>query len=359
MVNTNYIGTGNSTISNLSALDGQVNTNATDIAALQAGFRWIEKIKVVTGDDISSKSGTSETFTDDNTGGVSLTVGDRIVSTNAASDDNIYIVQAGAWTTVAVSTNDQFFVDYNLPGPVNEEGIAAYKYTGTTMEQVATFDFELADSINLTGGYAASAGDPTASDEVETAIAKLDGNLDAVNTSLGTAQAATHLGTFSGDIISDNTTVKNALQELETEIGTAVTPDDVISDQAVNSNIAALSTYLLKERNEDSAAAVTTATIVDEVLVDNVNVVHWDVLAIEVATPANKEFLHITALHNGTTSADATDVDWDRQRRKTGSPITGYDVDVVLNGTGGTQEMRLQVTSTDSVDVTLVKREVV
>lgn len=44
------------------------------------------------------------------------------------------------------------------------------------------------------------------------------GELAALRTLTGTSASATTLGTFTGAIISDNTTIKNALQELETEM---------------------------------------------------------------------------------------------------------------------------------------------
>ena len=43
-------------------------------------------------------------------------------------------------------------------------------------------------------------------------------NLEALITLSGLAAASTNLGTFTGTIISDNTTIKNALQQLESAI---------------------------------------------------------------------------------------------------------------------------------------------
>jgi hypothetical protein len=359
MVNQNIINDANTISTNLSLLDGQVNQNTSDISALQAGFKWIQKVKVVTGDDISAKSGTAVTFSDNDGAAITLSAGDRIASVNPASDDLIYIVQAGAWTTVTPATNDQFFVDHNLPNPVNEEGVAAYKYDGTTMVEVAAFDFEAADSINIAAGYSAASGDVIAGDTVQEAVQKVDGNVDAVNTSLGTSQGATNLGTFTGTIISDNTSVKSALQELESEIGDAVTPDSIISDQAVNLNIEALSAAIQEGRVEITVNGITSTTGVDSVSVDAYHAVEWDIIAYEAANPSNKEWLKVSALHNGTTAADATTVDWDRKRRKIGAQITGYDVDVTLSGTTTSQVMNLEVTSTDAVNIELVRRSLV
>ena len=105
---------------------------------------------------------------------------------------------------------------------VNEGAIYDNTTSGLTATDVQAAIDEIAaydgTDLVLSAGYAAASGNPAIADQVEVAIEKLDGNVDAVNTSLGTAQGATHLGTFTGSTISDNTTVKNALQELETAL---------------------------------------------------------------------------------------------------------------------------------------------
>jgi alpha-tubulin suppressor-like RCC1 family protein len=57
------------------------------------------------------------------------------------------------------------------------------------------------------------------STDVQAAIDELDDEKSS-NTLLGVSSGANDLGTFTGTIISDNTTVKNALQELETDTET-------------------------------------------------------------------------------------------------------------------------------------------
>lgn len=74
-------------------------------------------------------------------------------------------------------------------------------------------------------GFTSGAGSVTSSDSVLSAIEKLDGNnlatqddVDDLVTLSGVAVNSTDLGSFSGEIIPDNSTVKDALQSLETEV---------------------------------------------------------------------------------------------------------------------------------------------
>ena len=58
----------------------------------------------------------------------------------------------------------------------------------------------------------------------ETSIVdEIDTNVDDLVTLSGVAENTSDLGTFTGGIITDNTTVKTALQELETEVETNIT----------------------------------------------------------------------------------------------------------------------------------------
>jgi len=65
------------------------------------------------------------------------------------------------------------------------------------------------DDVVLSGASTTEAGVMTATDKV---------NLSGLLTLDGVANGATNLGTFTGSIISDNTTIKAALQELEDAI---------------------------------------------------------------------------------------------------------------------------------------------
>jgi len=229
MANQNIIDDANSIYSNLSLLDGAVS-------ALQSGLQWIEEVDYVTADDLSARTGiagANSVFSDNDGGAVTLVNGDRIYSTN---DDTIYIVNTGgAWTTApALNPDETFFTYNNFLDPVNQEKGAAFRYNGAALVKVADMDFELADSINLTSGYSASNGTVTASDTIETAISKLDANQADIITLTGVAQGAVDLGTFTGTTIADNSTIKAALQALETEVETK---PETLAQVLVNGNV--------------------------------------------------------------------------------------------------------------------------
>jgi cytochrome c556 len=413
MANQNYVAPSGSVFQNLSELDGQVKTNEDAISSLQAGYRIIGKVKVVTGDDISSASGTGVSFSDDNTGGVSLQVGDRIASTHANSNDDIYTVQSGAWTTTSLNDLDAFFVSYDLPDVQHQERRSLYKYNGTTIEEVADFDEDSADTIGLTGSYSETNGSVSSDDTIEDAIEKLDGNQQDIQTTTGVAQGSTHLGSFTGSVIPDNQTIKAALQALETDLdavqtltGVAAESTDlgaftgsIIPDnqdikaalQALETDTDAIQTALgiaaeaenfgsftgqtieddrtvkealqdLESRHEEQRYETTQSNVTSQVTLDSISVddydfAVWEVVAVEVANPDKKRKYRIQAMHNGTTTADASGTpDWDRSAAlKVGAAITGLTFDVDLNGSDTSQVMRLLVSSTSAVNVKAIR----
>jgi len=138
------------------------------------------------------------------------------------------------------------------------------------------------------------------------------------------SKTASDFGTFTGATLSDNSDVKSLLQELETAL------------EAING--AALS----------SAAAVTTVVTLDEVSVDDVQSAEWEIVVTLDSDPTRKKFLKVAAIHDGDTSNDAT-VTSDNafSKLKVGATFaTTIDTDV--NGVGGAQTMRLQVTASSA-----------
>lgn len=165
------------------------------------------------------------------------------------SGNNITIAAAG----IPLSDNNTFVVQQYLPDPSGQENQAIIHFplaTGPSVK-IGDIDWNFADGINLAAGYAAASGDISAADSVQSAIEKLDGNNDAQDSVLGTAQGATDLGTFTGVTINDNESVKGALQALETfsesnnasilEIDQNV--DDLISLTGVAENTTDLGTF--------------------------------------------------------------------------------------------------------------------
>lgn len=89
-----------------------------------------------------------------------------------------------------------------------------------------------ADDIDLATGYTAAAGTVTDADTIQQALQKIDANANAAQdaaddaqedvddliTLSGVAANSEHLGSFTGDIIPDDQTIKSALQSLETAV---------------------------------------------------------------------------------------------------------------------------------------------
>jgi hypothetical protein len=271
-----------------------------------------------------------------------------------------------------------------------------------TADTNAASDWDLIPVV-LSSGYAPANGTVAIGDTFEEAIEKIVGNQDDLITLSGVAQGAvdlgtftgaiiednrtnkeafqdledslgnvvtlsgvaldsTDLGTFTGTIIEDNQTIKAALQDLEDSMGNLVTLSGVALDATdlgtftgaiiadnttVKGALQDLETYIetLEFGVAFSGSGVTTAVTADSVLVDDVHSVEWELVAWEEATPANKVFQKITALHDGTAGADAANVDDTvHTKLKVGANFS-LTVSVDLSGTGGTQEMRLRIAS--------------
>jgi hypothetical protein len=190
-----------------------------------------EKVRAVTNDTVtpgSPRNLTTTPFADDE--GTQLdsndfTVGEFIIAdadgtpvllevTNVSAPNVTFSTPSQA---PVLSEGDTFISPNYLPdSPDAQEGQAIVNYNGSVMVRIASIGWNFADGIDLASGYSASSGDVTPSDSVQGALEKIDGNNDAQDTLLGTSQGDVDLGTFSGNTISDNNTVKGALQEIET-----------------------------------------------------------------------------------------------------------------------------------------------
>lgn len=197
--------------------DWQLNGNST---AMLGNWRP-ERVDAHTG-QVLSAGVTDPTAWSDNDGGADgsdFTVGHYVLDGNC---DLFEITAIGGATSItlaaagsAPAADDMFAVRYNLPDPAGQEGQAIITFDGTQCVKVADVDFANASGINVDAGYAAGSGDPVAGDSVLQALQKIDGNNDAQDTLLGTAQGDLNLGTFAGSTISDNNTVKGAFGEIE------------------------------------------------------------------------------------------------------------------------------------------------
>jgi len=183
-----------------------------------------EKVRAVSVDSVVSgvaRDLTANPFSDDE--GTQLTAADFTEGEFAILDNVLYEVTDVTSPNVTFTTSnkplqeaDTFVAINYLPdSPAGQEGQAIVTYNGTVIIKIADIDWNFADGISLAAGYSAASGDVTASDTVQSALEKIDGNNDAQDSVLGTSQGDTDLGTFGGSTISDNTSVKGALGELE------------------------------------------------------------------------------------------------------------------------------------------------
>lgn len=359
--------------------------NIDDITAIS----WrSETVRVATGDAAPSTGSaidlTSNPFGDDNApllDAGDFTVGEyvlfgvggtpKLMEVTSISAPNITVTDAPE----PLVTNDMMIIRNYLPdAPDDQEKQSIALYNGADVIKLSDFNWSIATGITLSGSYSASSGNVSPSDTVEVAIQKLDGVNDAQDSVLGTAQGATNLGTFTGDIISDNTSTKVALQEVETElVDTRDNADDLITlsgvaENAVNQGLMdqgdilpdnatenalfkSADAELTRQRGKVSATGVTTIQAVDSVLVDNVSAFNYEVTIENASSPANKVHFRIFAGHNGHASGDATSVD-DTVGKilKFGSNFD-YAVSVDLNGVGASQVMRLNVSSGEASGV--------
>jgi len=201
---------------------------------------------------------------------------------------------------------------------------------------------------------------------LETAYEETDQNVDDLITLSGVAENATDLGTFTGDIISDNVDNKTAMQELETElVETRDNTDDLVTLSGVAENATDLGTFTgntiqdnrdNKEALQDLETAVegtpqtetgvSSATVLDQLLVDEYRSAVWLVTAFDEANPADVKSAIVHGANDGTSGGDAANID-DNVSSLLVKGAFNTQIAVVLNGTGAAQEMRLEVNSSE------------
>jgi len=199
---------------------------------------------------------------------------------------------------------------------------------------------------------------------------------ESVYTALGIAFDAEDFGTFTGDIISDNTDAKTGLQELETElVDTRDNADDLITLSGEPENATDHSTFTGTTITDSQtthgalqdletaveaiqggsggtvAVAAGTPTVISPCLVDICNGVEWEICVFETTTEATKEFFKLTALHDGTSSADATTFDESTHTKLKLADIAGLTFTPKFEGAGAGQTIGLEISATAAVTV--------
>jgi hypothetical protein len=183
---------------------------------------------------------------------------------------------------------------------------------------------------------------------------------------LGLSQAATHFGTFTGSLLSDNQTAKQLFQELETESealrtlsGTLAGATDlgtftgsVIPDNSdIKEALQAIENSLESETVHKKLIAITSEVSVDELLVDSFQAAKWEVHISLDSNPEQAVAFELFAAHNGHSTADATGIeDAVGFKLKFGAHFS-YTLSVDLNGTAAAQVMRLRLLASAAVTV--------
>jgi hypothetical protein len=232
------------------------------------------------------------------------------------------------YPVAALATNDAFLVKYYLPdSPDSQEATALVIYNGTDYVKIADVNWDLATGINLSSSYAAATGNPAPGDSVEAAIQKLDGNLDALTSAVGIAQGASNMGAYTNSFLTANQSVKTNIQEISDAIGL-----------------------------QPHAEGITTEASVDELLVDIYQAAEWFLTATLDSNPAQRQTMSVAAHHDGTTLADASNIDDTVYSKLKVGTAFNLTVKVDLNGTGATQKMRLRIAATAAVSVKVVRK---
>lgn len=180
----------------------------------------------------------------------------------------------------------------------------------------------------------------------------VNSNIEALDTAIGTdAQLSPQPRTK--EPIADANSVAQNLTQLDSAIGRDLNNLIYCSNsQTVNQNLDDLDAALGDAYQEASSDTVTTATVIDSVLVDDVLTTEWTVHARSTGTATDIYTARILASHDGTAAADATNVQFNAFSEMVfGTAISGLTFTVELNGAATAQVMRLSVTSTQAVNV--------
>lgn len=282
----------------------------------------------------------------------------------------------------ALVDNDTFVTKHYLPDPDGFENTAIVNFNGTVMIKIADVDWNFANGINIAVGYTPTNGTITDADSVQSAIEKLDGNQQDLTTLSGVTQGSVDLGTFTGDTIADNQTVKGALQDLETAHEALSDDVDLIDDKVDDlitlSGVAANSTDLgiwsspvdllfsatstikaLFQRIGDllmqirgvEVTGVTSLATIDAMDASAVRACKWLVVATLDADPSRAQAFEVFAVTNGSNASDDTVY----AKLRVGA---SFNFSLVVDVVGS--ELRLRAsTTTGGVTVTARRIEVV
>ena len=243
--------------------------------------------------------------------------------TDKPGGNNITIAAAAQ----AIADNDTFLVQQFLPDSSGQEvqAIIHFPTAGSPCVKVADVNWGLADGISL-NGLADDNGPVIGTDTVQVAIEKLEGDAKDSHQALGISRGDTDMGTYSGDIISDNVAQTVINQELESAI-------EALGVQ------------------KNGTVAQATPTNVDSVLVDQIQTVTWIIVARDTSNANRVKRMEVQALHDGHAGADAaTSKESVNEKMNIGN--VNVQINTVLTGAGAAQAMNLELNTSEAGGIT-------
>ena len=146
---------------------------------------------------------------------------------------------------------------------------------------------------------------------------------EGVYSLIGTSFDAADMGTYTGSTVADGGDVKDNIQDLETAL------------EAINGGASSENTN------------VTSSVVLDSCLVDACQFIEWEVFMVENGT-ANRQAIKITAIHDGTSAADATATDYSKHTKLRMGSNNAFTYDVTLSGVGVAQVIELTVSASNA-----------
>jgi hypothetical protein len=178
--------------------------------------------------DLGISDGTSgQVLTTDGSGNFSFTT---VSGGGSGGTDDQTLSFAG--TTLSIEDGNSVDLSSLQDGTgTDDQTIDVFSLAGTTLSLSLESDGQAAQTVDLSSLQDGTGTDdqtsvevsfsPTgniSSSDVQSMGEELQTQIDGLQTTSGVVNGATNLGTFSGSTISDNTTTKAALQELETAV---------------------------------------------------------------------------------------------------------------------------------------------
>lgn len=292
-----------------------------------------EKVRFATNDSIAAGTFDITTLTDNE----SMVIGDVVVGEYCLGDVDgtpalfeITAKPGGDNITIAAASqplvdNDTYIVQQYLPdtpGDQEKQAIIHFPLATGPAVKLADINWSLADGITLNGIDDTKNGPVLGTDTVQVAIDKLEGDSKDSHQALGLSRGDTDMGTYTGNIISDNVSQKVVNQELETAIENIST-------------------------KKSGTVAQATPTVVDTLLVDDFQIATWVITVRDTANPARVKRQEINAIHDGHGAADATTCK-ESVTEKINIGTVNLQVNCVLSGVGAAQTFGLEVNTTEA-----------